>query len=77
MYLCGMANTVPLLLALESSCDDTGAAVLRGLEVLSNRVAGQLAHAEFGGVVPELASRATKPRWFLLSRPPWTRQGFS
>ena len=58
MYLCGMANTVPLLLALESSCDDTGAAVLRGLEVLSNRVAGQLAHAEFGGVVPELASRA-------------------
>lgn len=58
MYLCAMANTVPLLLALESSCDDTGAAVLRGLEVLSNRVAGQMAHAEFGGVVPELASRA-------------------
>ncbi len=53
-----MANTVPLLLALETSCDDTGAAVLRGLTVLSNRVAGQLQHAEFGGVVPELASRA-------------------
>lgn len=53
-----MANTVPLLLALETSCDDTGAAVLRGLTVLSNRVAGQIQHAEFGGVVPELASRA-------------------
>lgn len=47
-----------LLLAIESSCDDTSAAVLRGDEVLSNIVAGQEVHREYGGVVPELASRA-------------------
>lgn len=48
----------PLILAIESSCDDTSAAVLRGNEVLSNVVAGQEVHHAFGGVVPELASRA-------------------
>jgi N6-L-threonylcarbamoyladenine synthase len=47
-----------LLLAIESSCDDTSAAVLRGAEVLSNIVAGQEVHRQYGGVVPELASRA-------------------
>ncbi len=46
------------ILALESSCDDTAAAVLENDKVLSNVVAGQLVHREFGGVVPELASRA-------------------
>lgn len=46
------------VLAIESSCDDTGVAVLRGNEVLSNLVANQEIHARFGGVVPELASRA-------------------
>lgn len=46
------------ILAIESSCDDTAAAVLRNDEVLSNLVAGQAVHQEFGGVVPELASRA-------------------
>ncbi|MFM1932694.1 MAG: hypothetical protein RL226_1997 [Bacteroidota bacterium] len=46
-----------LILAIESSCDDTGAAVLLGNKVLSNEVASQRIHAEFGGVVPELASR--------------------
>ncbi len=47
------------LLAIESSCDETGAAVLEdGTRVLSNVVASQLAlHAKYGGVVPELASR--------------------
>lgn len=48
----------PLILAIESSCDDTSAAVLFGNKVLSNVVAGQAVHEEFGGVVPELASRA-------------------
>lgn len=48
----------PLLLAIESSCDDTSAAVLKGFEVLSNMVAGQGVHHRYGGVVPELASRA-------------------
>lgn len=46
------------ILAVESSCDDTGVAVIRGREVLSNLIAGQEVHARFGGVVPELASRA-------------------
>ncbi len=48
----------PLILAIESSCDDTSIAVLRGKTVLSNVVASQLIHEDFGGVVPELASRA-------------------
>jgi N6-L-threonylcarbamoyladenine synthase len=46
------------ILAIESSCDDTGAAVLQNNRVLSSKVANQKVHAEFGGVVPELASRA-------------------
>lgn len=48
----------PYILAIESSCDDTGAAVLHGNKVLSNIVASQAVHEAFGGVVPELASRA-------------------
>jgi N6-L-threonylcarbamoyladenine synthase len=48
----------PLILAIESSCDDTSIAVLRGKNVLSNVVASQLIHEDYGGVVPELASRA-------------------
>jgi len=46
------------ILSIESSCDDTGAAVLKNNEVLSNVIAGQKIHAAYGGVVPELASRA-------------------
>lgn len=46
------------ILAIESSCDDTAAAVLRNDKVLSNVVAGQAVHEQYGGVVPELASRA-------------------
>jgi N6-L-threonylcarbamoyladenine synthase len=45
-------------LAIESSCDDTSAAVLLNDKVLSNVVAGQPIHEQYGGVVPELASRA-------------------
>lgn len=46
------------ILGIESSCDDTSAAVLRNNEVLSNVIANQDVHAKYGGVVPELASRA-------------------
>lgn len=46
------------ILAIESSCDDTAAAVLRNDKVISNVVATQKIHEEYGGVVPELASRA-------------------
>ncbi|MBT5427830.1 MAG: tRNA (adenosine(37)-N6)-threonylcarbamoyltransferase complex transferase subunit TsaD, partial [Bacteroidetes bacterium] len=49
-------NTV--ILAIESSCDDTSAAVLVNDKLLSNKVANQEVHINFGGVVPELASRA-------------------
>lgn len=47
-----------LILAIESSCDETSASVLLGTKVLSNEVVTQLQHAQFGGVVPEIASRA-------------------
>lgn len=46
------------ILAIESSCDDTAAAVLDNDKTLSNVVAGQAVHEQYGGVVPELASRA-------------------
>ncbi len=47
----------PFILAIESSCDDTSAAILLGKRVLSNVVANQEIHHLYGGVVPELASR--------------------
>ena len=46
------------ILAIESSCDDTSAAVIRDGLLLSNVTASQKVHEEYGGVVPELASRA-------------------
>lgn len=51
-------NSEIYILAIESSCDDTSAAVLHNGKVLSNVVANQKIHSEYGGVVPELASRA-------------------
>lgn len=48
----------PIILGIESSCDDTSAAVIRGRTLLSNVIASQAVHAAYGGVVPELASRA-------------------
>ncbi len=47
-----------IILAIESSCDDTSAAVLRDDRLLSNVIASQQVHEQYGGVVPELASRA-------------------
>lgn len=46
------------ILGIESSCDDTSASVIRGGEMLSNVIASQAVHAQYGGVIPELASRA-------------------
>jgi len=52
-------NNELTVLGIESSCDDTAAAVLRGRQVLSSVVLGQTSlHADFGGVVPEIAARA-------------------
>src|SRR5690606_35208058 len=47
-----------IILGIESSCDDTSAAIIRGNTILSNIAANQEIHNEYGGVVPELASRA-------------------
>ena len=47
-----------IILGIESSCDDTSAAVLKGNKILSNIAANQEIHQQYGGVVPELASRA-------------------
>lgn len=46
------------ILGIESSCDDTSAAVIKDTRVLSNIIANQSVHSSYGGVVPELASRA-------------------
>jgi len=54
-YFCSL---MPTILAIESSCDDTSAAVLKDGVVRSNLVANQEVHKKYGGVVPELASRA-------------------
>ncbi len=48
----------PVILAIESSCDETSAAILRNGKVLNNVIASQNVHQKYGGVVPELASRA-------------------
>ena len=53
-----MRQKEPIILGIESSCDDTSAAILKNNTVLSNFIAGQSVHKEYGGVVPELASRA-------------------
>lgn len=55
--------THPLILGLESSCDDSAAALLRGRQILSSVVMGQSElHAAYGGVVPEIAARAHAER---------------
>lgn len=51
-------DTDVIILGIESSCDDTSAAILKNGEIISNIVANQEVHEAFGGVVPELASRA-------------------
>ena len=53
-----MASQNTFILGIESSCDDTAAAVLMNGKILSNCVATQEIHRKYGGVVPELASRA-------------------
>ncbi|TXD84125.1 tRNA (adenosine(37)-N6)-threonylcarbamoyltransferase complex transferase subunit TsaD [Subsaximicrobium wynnwilliamsii] len=53
-----MSSQKIYILAIESSCDDTAAAVMCNAQILSNVVANQKIHEAYGGVVPELASRA-------------------
>ncbi|MGM0460005.1 MAG: tRNA (adenosine(37)-N6)-threonylcarbamoyltransferase complex transferase subunit TsaD [Bacteroidota bacterium] len=57
------------ILGIESSCDETAAAVLSDGKVLSNIIASQTVHEQFGGVVPELASRAhNKTIWATVDQ---------
>lgn len=53
-----MSNKDTIILGIESSCDDTSASILKNETILSNVTAGQEVHKDWGGVVPELASRA-------------------
>ena len=53
-----MASKETIILGIETSCDDTSAAILKDYVVLSNVTATQLIHERYGGVVPELASRS-------------------
>ena len=49
----------PLVLGIESSCDETGVGIVQGRKLLANEIASSVAeHARFGGVVPEVAARA-------------------
>ena len=53
-----MSQKETIILGIESSCDDTSAAILKNEAILSNVIATQDVHKQYGGVVPELASRA-------------------
>ena len=54
------------ILAIESSCDDTSASVIIDGIIKSNVISSQLVHAKFGGVVPEIASRAHQKSIVLI-----------
>ncbi|MDJ0355827.1 tRNA (adenosine(37)-N6)-threonylcarbamoyltransferase complex transferase subunit TsaD [Paenarthrobacter sp. PH39-S1] len=54
-----MNRTEPLILGIESSCDETGVGIVRGTQLLANTVSSSMEeHVRFGGVIPEIASRA-------------------
>jgi len=53
-----LSQKVTFILGIESSCDDTSAAIIKNETILSNVIASQEVHRKYGGVVPELASRA-------------------
>ncbi|MGO2534413.1 tRNA (adenosine(37)-N6)-threonylcarbamoyltransferase complex transferase subunit TsaD, partial [Arthrobacter rhombi] len=54
-----MTSVAPLVLGIESSCDETGIGIVRGAELLANTVSSSMdEHVRFGGVIPEIASRA-------------------
>ena len=60
----------PLVLGIESSCDETGIGIVRGTTLLANEVASSMdLHVRFGGVVPEIASRAPSGISLFLTSP--------
>ena len=56
----------PIILAIESSCDETSASIIQAGKVLNNVIASQTVHQKYGGVVPELASRAHQQQIHLV-----------
>ena len=58
----------PVILAIESSCDETSASVITNGKVLNNIIASQAVHQKYGGVVPELASRAHQQNIVIVVR---------
>ncbi len=63
-----MVQQLPTILAIESSCDETSASVIRDGKVLNNVIASQAVHHQHGGVVPELASRAHQQNiWYVVN----------
>ncbi len=65
------------ILAIESSCDDTSVAVIRDGYVLSNLIAGQDVHMSYGGVIPELASRAHQANIVPVTHQAMAKAGIS
>ena len=64
----------PLVLGIETSCDETGIGLVRGHDLLADAVASSVdEHARFGGVVPEVASRAHLEAMIPTSSNPWRR----
>ncbi len=70
-----MQNTFRFILAVETSCDETSAAVITPRKVLSNIISSQEVHVNFGGVVPELASRAHVRKIIPIVREALSRAG--
>lgn len=67
----------PVILAIESSCDETSAAIIRNGKVLNNIIASQAVHQKYGGVVPELASRAHQRNIVMVVEEALTTAGVS
>jgi N6-L-threonylcarbamoyladenine synthase len=67
----------PVILAIESSCDETSASVIRNGKVLNNIIASQAVHQKYGGVVPELASRAHQQNIVIVVQEAMDEAGIS
>ena len=60
-----MRDSAPLVLGIETSCDETGIGLVRGRTLLANEIASSVPeHARYGGVVPEVAARAHLEAFF-------------
>ncbi len=71
-------ENAPLVLGIETSCDDTAGALVDGAgRVLASVVSSQVAHQRYGGVVPEIASREHLRNWPAVSAALWRRSGAS